>query len=425
MSESLLSASPSGPAREPAAFDAVLFDLDGTLVQSFEAWVPALRRAYALAGDEVGRKLRLPSLSDLTRTIGVDAERGLRDASPELSAADLGVLLRHFRSERDALVMHRGMAWMPGAREAAKAFREGGARLGIASYCGRSTLDSCMVEMGLGELFESGRSADSAGCANKGDMLADLLLEFGTRSAVMVGDRHGDIEAAHAVGLPAVHFRGGFAPASEGARAEASVEDLAELPALLARRTRSLDAVLDRLQAALPGGGVVALVGALGAGSEPLAAGLAARATWRGCAVRAEAAFEADALLEAARAGSGGVGSAFAGSGPAASGPAASEGVQQLAQDRSQNWAPRAGELLFLYGPGAGLVRPQQGLELAVEAPAMLRQRRLRAFEARLEGPEHVAALLAAEASGDVGPEQPERPWLVLDGARPLEPYAV
>ena len=59
-------------------------------------------------------------------------------------------------------------------------------------------------------------------------MIEDLLLTFGTRSAVMVGDREGDRDAAHANGLPHIHLRNGFAPRGEEVVCEARIDDFLE-----------------------------------------------------------------------------------------------------------------------------------------------------------------------------------------------------
>jgi hypothetical protein len=77
-------------------------------------------------------------------------------------------------------------------------------------------------------------------------MLARLLERFGTRSAVMVGDRIGDRDAAWENGLPHVHCSFGFAPAGEVVEAEARIEDLGELPRLLERRAAWIEDALER-----------------------------------------------------------------------------------------------------------------------------------------------------------------------------------
>jgi len=120
----------------------------------------------------------------------------------------------------------------------------------------------------LGELVDEGRCLDSPGVVSKADMIGDLLATFGTRSAVMVGDRAGDRDAAWENGIPHVHCAFGFAAREEEVRAEGVIEDLPELLELLAARRAGVEA-------ALAAGGVlrasVAPPFVLGVGGPPAA----------------------------------------------------------------------------------------------------------------------------------------------------------
>jgi uridine kinase len=101
--------------------------------------------------------------------------------------------------------------------------------------------------MGLNEFIAEGRCLDSRGIRGKADMISDLLLTFGTRSAVMVGDRRGDCQAAHANALPHVHLANGFAPGGEAVPAEAEIEDFLELLPRLRGRARMIEGALEEL----------------------------------------------------------------------------------------------------------------------------------------------------------------------------------
>src|SRR5690606_23576210 len=103
--------------------------------------------------------------------------------------------------EEEHLVLARGEAvLLPGVREALVTLRERGVRLGIASNCGKTYLRAAMETLGLSEWIEEARCLDSVGVTTKTDMVRDLLWTFATRSVVMVGDRRGDRDAAHANG---------------------------------------------------------------------------------------------------------------------------------------------------------------------------------------------------------------------------------
>jgi hypothetical protein len=99
-------------------------------------------------------------------------------------------------------------------------------------------------------------------------MLARLLAEFGTRSAVMVGDRASDRDAAWENGLPHVHCAFGFAQGDENVEAEGRIAALSELEDLLARRGRWIEKALERLGVLAKGGMRVGVSGGPAAGKS-------------------------------------------------------------------------------------------------------------------------------------------------------------
>jgi hypothetical protein len=107
---------------------------------------------------------------------------------------------------------------------------------------------------------------DSGGIEDKADMIAALLGDFDTRSAVFVGDRRGDRDAAWANGLPHVQCAFGFRPEGEDVQAEGVLEDLGGLPALLRRRSAWIAEALESLGASGGGGIVIGITGAPASG---------------------------------------------------------------------------------------------------------------------------------------------------------------
>jgi phosphoglycolate phosphatase-like HAD superfamily hydrolase len=175
-------------------------------------------------------------------------ERLFADLAPDARAC---VLARCVEEEERALA--RGAARLfPGALEELSSLRAQGLRLGIASTCGARylDLDTVLGRTGLGDCIDEARCLDSPGVATKADMVADLLATFGTRSAVMVGDRVTDRDAAWENGLPHVHLAHGFAAPGEDVRAEAVLASLAALERRLADRAAWIGGILDRLDLA-------------------------------------------------------------------------------------------------------------------------------------------------------------------------------
>jgi phosphoglycolate phosphatase-like HAD superfamily hydrolase/uridine kinase len=226
--------------------DAVLFDLDGTLVATDRFWIPAARTGARLAFEALGIEREPPSAAAWMSIVGDPFEQGLERLFPDLAPAARAAIGGACLAEERRLLAAGGAAAMPGALELLSELRAGGVRIGVASNCAQGYLDHMLGRLGLGEFVESARCLDSRGVRSKADMIGQLLREFGTRSAVFVGDRATDRDAAWENGLPHVHCDFGFAPDGERVASEARIEDLGGLPRMLAAREEWIAAALER-----------------------------------------------------------------------------------------------------------------------------------------------------------------------------------
>ena len=214
-------------------FEAVLFDLDGTLVATDRFWVPAARVGAKRAFAELGLEREIPTPEEWMGLVGLPLAEGFDALFEDLSPEQRKVILdRCVEEEHFALDAGRA-ALLPGALEVLQQLRRRGVRTGIASNCSQRYLDAAMEGMGLGEWVEEGRCLESHGIGNKADMLSDLLITFDTQSAVMVGDRQGDFLAAQANSLPFVLCENGFRQDWEQFECEGRIPDLLELIPLL------------------------------------------------------------------------------------------------------------------------------------------------------------------------------------------------
>ncbi|MFN0243601.1 MAG: HAD hydrolase-like protein [Planctomycetota bacterium] len=234
----------------PLLFDAVLFDLDGTLVATDRFWVDAARTGAKAAFSELGIQRDMPSAAEWMQLVGMPLAAGFELLFPDLSPEQRArVLARCVEQENHAL--RAGQATLlPGVVEALTELRERGVKIGLASNCGQSYLDAMLGELGLGRFVHEARCLDTPRMQSKATMIADLLDTFATRAAVFVGDRLSDRDAAWENGLPHVHVTRGFARygrggAGEEVAAEGVIDELSELLPRLERRSAW---VLDALQ---------------------------------------------------------------------------------------------------------------------------------------------------------------------------------
>lgn len=242
-------------------FDAVVFDLDGTLVATDRFWLQAARAGARRAFAELGIDREPPTAEQWMSLVGLPIDAGFDRLFPDLSPAARARVREACGEEEARMLRGGGAVAMPEALGVLRRLAADGVRIGLASNCGRDYLEHMQDALGLRPLVEGARCLDSPGIADKGDMVASLLEAFATRSAVMVGDRAGDRDAAWENGIPHVHCAFGFAPAGETVEAEARIGELADLADVLAVRGRWIRSALERL-------------GALGPDPRPLAAGV-------------------------------------------------------------------------------------------------------------------------------------------------------
>jgi phosphoglycolate phosphatase len=256
----------------PTLFDAVVFDLDGTLIATDRFWVQAARVGARRAFDELRIDVELPSTADWMSLVGRPLDQGFVDLFPGLKPEQRRRVQAECVLEEHRLLERGAAALMPGAIELLRSLRERGLRLGVASNCSQAYLEHMLGPALLGPWIDAARCLDSPGVATKADMLAQILESLDTRSAMFVGDRLGDRDAAWANGMPYVQCAFGFSTPAEKFESEARISDLAELEAWIDRRSSSLAAVLqDVASLARRGGLVVGITGPIASGKSLLA----------------------------------------------------------------------------------------------------------------------------------------------------------
>ena len=179
----------------PFLFDAVVFDLDGTLVATDRFWVDAARVGARRAFAELGLERPLPTAAEWMSLVGLPLAQGFARIFPDLPPAARTRVMAACEEEEHRALRAGGAALLPGVAETLDALAHRAVRIGIASNCGRDYLASMMDDLGLARWASEARCLDSQGVRTKSDMVADILARFGTRAAVMVGDRLGDRDA--------------------------------------------------------------------------------------------------------------------------------------------------------------------------------------------------------------------------------------
>jgi phosphoglycolate phosphatase len=220
----------------PPPFAAILFDLDGTLIDSARDVTVAVNRVLAQHGlapidDATGRSL-----------MGEGARVRLRKAfalgGVALDEVRLSAMVEDFvRLYAERPVEHtRAYA---GAAETLQGLAESGTRIGVCTNKHEASARDILQRLGLMRFVDDVAGLDTFG-ARKPDpahllKLLDRMRQPPTEAA-MVGDSVHDIHAAVAAGLPCIAVSWGYtATPAHALGADAVIDHFAELPAALAR----------------------------------------------------------------------------------------------------------------------------------------------------------------------------------------------
>ncbi len=93
-------------------FDAVLFDLDGTLVATDQFWIESAERGAARAFRTLGIARTLPTPQQWLSLVGLPLDVGFRALFPELSEGDRRTVLSACVEEEEALLRRGGVPAM-------------------------------------------------------------------------------------------------------------------------------------------------------------------------------------------------------------------------------------------------------------------------------------------------------------------------
>jgi phosphoglycolate phosphatase len=179
----------------PRRFDLLVFDWDGTLMDSASAIAASIQSAC--------RDLDLPVPGDeqARYVIGL----GLADAMAHLLP---GVDPAHFPAVQERYRIHflqrdAGTTLFPGAAETVTSLHASGFLLAVATGKSRRGLDRALAATGLSPYFHATRCADEGHSKPHPGMLHALMSVLGTTSerTLMIGDTTHDMEMAHAAGV--------------------------------------------------------------------------------------------------------------------------------------------------------------------------------------------------------------------------------
>ena len=213
-------------------FKVVVFDWDGTLIDSTSAIVAAIRGAAADLGLEV------PSHEQASHVIGLGLRDAIRTAVPTISDDQEDAFIDRYKVhffQRDPHLQP-----FEGIVEVLDALAKTSSWLAVATGKSRVGLDRALRQTGWKDRFVTSRCADEGSPKPAPWMLQDICAELGvaTSQALMIGDTTHDLGMARRAGSAAIGVSYGAHPRSAlgGEPALVLVDTVAQLRAeVLAR----------------------------------------------------------------------------------------------------------------------------------------------------------------------------------------------
>jgi len=212
-------------------YSLIVFDWDGTLLDSAGAIVQAIQAASADLG------LPIPDDGRCRHVIGLGLGDALRHAVPELAPADYPAMIERYRHHY--LSGDQALTLFPGVPAMLTRLQAAGHCLAIATGKSRQGLERALDHAALRPYFLASRCADECHSKPHPQMLEELMAEFAVAPAatVMIGDTSHDLQMASNAGVDALAVTYGAHPHAHLSdfKPRACLHCVAELDAWLTR----------------------------------------------------------------------------------------------------------------------------------------------------------------------------------------------
>lgn len=210
-------------------YDLVVFDWDGTLLDSAGAIVQAIQAACRDIGHPP------PGDDQARHVIGLGLADAMRHAAPDLPPERYQAMVDRYRFHY--LGADHRLTLFEGIPELLAELQSAGHILAIATGKSRLGLERALDHSGLRALFQASRCADECHSKPHPQMLEELLDELAVAGerALMIGDTTHDLQMARNAGVAALAVAYGAHPvaALDAMQPLACVQELAELAAWL------------------------------------------------------------------------------------------------------------------------------------------------------------------------------------------------
>lgn len=187
------------PWYETMSFKLIVFDWDGTLMDSEARIVACIQNAFVDAGQPP------PPREEARNVIGLGLAEAMSVLWPAATREQQEGLIERYRYHF-LVASEVSSALFPGAREVLESLSDRGYLLAVATGKSRRGLDAALATTGLDGRFQCTRCADETFSKPHPEMLLQIMDELGVgpNHTLMVGDTEYDLEMAGNAGTRAL-----------------------------------------------------------------------------------------------------------------------------------------------------------------------------------------------------------------------------
>jgi phosphoglycolate phosphatase len=181
------------------AYDLIIFDWDGTLINSIDWIADCLQRAGGLCG------LPIPERQAAKDVIGLSIDKAMQALFPEANTAKVEKLVGYYSQIYFSKTISADDLFQ-GVYTMLVTLRDSGYQLAIATGKTRAGLNEALAGTETGHLFCATRCADETASKPDPKMLNEIIAQAGVlkERTLMVGDSTHDLEMAINAGIASV-----------------------------------------------------------------------------------------------------------------------------------------------------------------------------------------------------------------------------
>ena len=175
-------------------YELVIFDWDGTLIDSEKSIVHCMQAALA----DIGAQAREPEA--ISNIIGLGLAEAIEALCPELNAGQRTSLVERYRYH---FLSSEPSEPFPGVVETLNTLSDQGYYLAVATGKGRMGLDKALRQTGFKQYFHVTKCADETRSKPHPQMVLDIMEFVGVEpdKALMIGDTVYDLDMASNAGI--------------------------------------------------------------------------------------------------------------------------------------------------------------------------------------------------------------------------------